>query len=202
MERQGEGIRMPMGPGSPHRNALRRDTADRVLPERRRNTVNACILAELCLLALGGGDLSGRYSGVATGKKPDGTGPEIPVFLILQQEGSSLSCTAGLDSFDENQKAGRDASIDGNAIRFSMPWGGGVRLELQADGEALSGTLRPLPGVSPVPFDRVLLKRVGELTLSDRIPRLAGEGTGARSTRILQLRRDLKDGRAEALPRF
>jgi len=41
-------------------------------------------------------DLYGRYSGVATGKQPDGTGPEVNLFLILNQDGNRFTALRAL----------------------------------------------------------------------------------------------------------
>jgi len=62
----------------------------------------SAILLVACVTAAADG-LSGRYSGIISGKKPDGTGPEINLFLILNQRGSTISCTGGLESFDQGQ---------------------------------------------------------------------------------------------------
>jgi hypothetical protein len=145
-------------------------------------------------------DVSGRYQGVVSGKKPDGTGPEQKVYLILRQEGDRLFCTAGLDSFDQQIPA-EDASVVGDEVRFTLPWGGGAIFDLKASGNDLNGTVRPKPGVPPAPFDKVALKRIGDLTLSDRIPRLTWEGD-ERSPRLLQLRKDIADAKTGALTAF
>ncbi len=68
----------------------------------------AGILLVACVTAAAD-DLSGRYSGIISGKKPDGTGPEINLFLILNQRGSKISCSSdtpqaeGKPNFDVNQ---------------------------------------------------------------------------------------------------
>ncbi|HKC01624.1 MAG TPA: hypothetical protein VKD23_22770 [Terriglobales bacterium] len=86
-------------------------------------------------------DLSGRYSGIISGKKPDGTGPEINLFLVLNQRGSKISCTGGLESFDQGQIPCQTPSVDGNEVKFAMPWGDGVIFDLKANGDALDGTI-------------------------------------------------------------
>jgi len=49
-------------------------------------------------------DLSGRYQGLASGKKADGTGPERKLFVILRLENNAVYCSAGLDSFERQKK--------------------------------------------------------------------------------------------------
>jgi hypothetical protein len=79
----------------------------------------AGILLVACVTAAAG-DLSGRYSGIISGKKPDGTGPEINLFLILNQRGSTISCTGSLESFDQGQIPCQVPSVDGNEVKFAI----------------------------------------------------------------------------------
>jgi enterochelin esterase-like enzyme len=143
-------------------------------------------------------DVSGRYSGVVTGKKPDGTGPEQPIAFVLVQQDSRLTVSGGGD-FNRLEPL-QDSTVEGDTVRFSAPWGGGIIIELKLDGQNLNGTLRPRPGGSPQPFDRVLLKRTGDLTVSDRVPRLRWEPP-ERSPRLTALRYELQSNGA-VLPAF
>jgi enterochelin esterase-like enzyme len=162
----------------------------------------AGILLVACVTAAVG-DLSGRYSGIISGKKPDGTGPEINLFLILNQRGSTISCTGGLESFDQGQIPCQVPSVDGNEVKFAMPWGDGVTFDLNATGDALNGTIKSQGGnLSLVPFDRVALRKVAELTLSDRVPLIVWEGVNSRSPRMLQLRKDIMDAKTGAVQEF
>jgi hypothetical protein len=148
-------------------------------------------------------DLSGRYSGIISGKKPDGTGPEINLFLILNQRGSTISCTGGLESFDQGQIPCQEPSVDGNQVKFAMPWGDGVTFDLKANGVALDGTIKSRGGnLSLVPFNRVALKKIAELTLSDRVPLILWEDVNLRSPRMLQLRKDIMDEKTGAVQEF
>ena len=77
------------------------------------------ILLLTCVTAVAD-DLSGRYSGTISGKKPDGTGPEINLFLILNQRGRTISCTGGLEAFDQGQIPCQVPSVDGNEVKFAI----------------------------------------------------------------------------------
>jgi len=146
-------------------------------------------------------DLSGRYQGLASGKKADGTGPERKLFVILRLENNAVYCSAGLDSF-ERQIPCEDPAISGDEVKFGTPWGGGVVFELKVkDQQELVGGLHTKPGLPPAPYHTVTLKRVGDLTLSDYVPRLTWEDD-ERSHQLLQLRKSLIDGRSEALSDF
>jgi enterochelin esterase-like enzyme len=148
-------------------------------------------------------DLSGRYSGIISGKKPDGTGPEINLFLILNQRGSKISCTGALESFDQGQIPCQTPSVDGNEVKFAMPWGDGVTFDLKANGDALNGTIKSQGGnLSLVPFNRVALRKVADLTLSDRVPLLVWEDINSRSPRLMQLRKDIMDEKTGAVQEF
>jgi enterochelin esterase-like enzyme len=162
----------------------------------------AGILLVACVAAAGD-NLSGRYSGIISGKKPDGTGPEINLFLILNQRGSKFSCTGGLETFDQGQIPCQEPSVDGNEVKFAMPWGGGVSFDLKANGNALEGAIKSQGGnVNLVPFTRVALKKVADLTLSDRVPILVWEDVNSRSPRMLQLRMDKIDEKTGAIQEF
>jgi|HubBroStandDraft_4_1064222.scaffolds.fasta_scaffold05574_1 enterochelin esterase-like enzyme len=162
----------------------------------------AGILLVACVTAAAD-DLSGRYSGIISGKKPDGTGPEINLFLILNQRGSKFSCTGGLETFDQGQIPCQEPSVEGNKVKFAMPWGGGVSFDLKANGDALEGAIKSQDGnVNLVPFTRVALKKVADLTLSDRVPILVWEDVNSRSPRMLQLRMDIIDEKTGAMQEF
>ena len=169
---------------------------------KRRLLLCVGILLVACVTAAAD-DLSGRYSGIISGKKPDGTAPEINLFLILNQRGSTISCTGGLESFDQGQIPCQEPSVDGNEVKFAMPWGDGVTFDLKANGVALDGTIKSRGGnLSLVPFNRVALKKVAELTLSDRVPLILWEDVNLRSPRVLQLRKDIMDEKTGAVQEF
>jgi enterochelin esterase-like enzyme len=169
---------------------------------KRRLLLCVCVLSVACVTAVAD-DLSGRYSGIISGKKPDGTGPEINLFLILNQRGSTISCTGGLESFDHGQIICQAPSVDGNEVKFAMPWGDGVIFDLKANGDALDGTIKSQGGnLSLVPFTRVALKKVADLTLSDRVPLIVWEDVNSRSPRMLQLRKNIMDEKSGAIQEF
>ena len=162
----------------------------------------AAILLVACAAAAAN-DLSGRYSGIVSGKKPDGTGPEINLFLILNQRGNTISCTGGLESFDQGQIPCQGPSVDGNEVKFAMPWGDGVTFDLKANGDALDGTIKSQGGnLSLVPFTRVALKKVADLTLSDCVPLIVWEDVNSRSPHMLQLRKDIMDDKTGTTQEF
>jgi hypothetical protein len=82
-----------------------------------------------------------------------------------------------------------------------MPFGGGVIFDLTVAGDMLTGTLASKPGVPPAPFNAIELRRTADLTLADQIPQLDWE-SGDRSPLLLELRRDLSQGRFQALSEF
>jgi enterochelin esterase-like enzyme len=148
-------------------------------------------------------DVSGRYSGFMSGKQPDGTGPEIKLFLILNQRGSKISCTGGLESFDQGQIPCQAPSVNGNEVMFVMPWGGGVTFDLRANGSALEGTITSLSGdLKLVPFNRVALTKVADLTLSDRVPLLPWEDINTRSPSLMQLQKGVMEDKTGAVQKF
>jgi enterochelin esterase-like enzyme len=170
---------------------------------RSRLLLCAGILLMATAIAAAVDDLSGRYSGIVTGKKADGTGPEIKLFLILNQRGGKISCTGGLESFDQDQIPCQEPSVNGNEVRFAMPWGGGVNFDLKANGDALEGTIKSQSGdLKLVPFNRVALKKVADLTLSDRVPLLVWEDINSRSPRLMQFQKDIMDEKTGAIQEF
>jgi enterochelin esterase-like enzyme len=166
-----------------------------------------CLCLAFSSSAYADDNVSGRYSGVLSGKKAHGSGPEAKLFLIVVQSGERISCFASLTSFDQDQVACQDVSKIGTEIKFSLPWGAGVILDVTLKDEELNGTIRPAPSVPPGPFNPgpfsvVVSKRVAALTLSDQLPLLTWEAAGPRSPTMSQLRKDVLDGRRAALDAF
>lgn len=153
-------------------------------------------------------NLSGRYSGVLSGKKPDGSGPEFKFFLILNSSKDKIFCSASLTSFSRDAVPCQNVSANDNEVRFSIPsWGAGVVLDLKLAGEELNGTIQAAPNVppgpfNPLPFNKVLSKRVGNLTLGDQVPLLTWESADMRSPRVLQVRKDIMDRQRDAVESF
>ena len=114
--------------------------------------------------------------------------------MIFRIEGKKVVCSGGTESFDDQVECS-DVVVEGSNVRFGMPFGGGVLFELKASEKwtVLNGTLRANPGIPIPPFNTIELKRVGELTLSDRFPALEWESPD-RSPLILQLRKNIADG--------
>jgi len=140
-------------------------------------------------------ELKGRYQGLAVDQKPDGSrGVQVQLFMIFRIEGQKVVCSGSTESFD-GQVPCKNVVIDGASVRFEMPFGGGVLFELKEfeNWTLLDGTLRAMPGVPSPPFNTIELKRVGDLALTDRSPRLEWESSD-RSPVILQLRKSIADG--------
>ncbi len=140
-------------------------------------------------------ELQGRYQGLAVDQEPDGArGAQVQLFMIFRIEGKKVVCSGGTESFDDQVECS-DVVVEGSNVRFGMPFGGGVLFELKASEKwtVLNGTLRANPGIPIPPFNTIELKRVGELTLSDRFPALEWESPD-RSPLILQLRKNIADG--------
>ncbi len=143
----------------------------------------------------------GRYQGVAIDKKPDGTrGAQVSLFMIFRREGAQTVCTGGTDSFND-QIPCEGVVVNGSGVKFGMPFGGGVVFDLKASGDVLAGTLHSKPGIPTAPFNTVELRRTGDLTLSDQVPRLDWESSD-RSPLLLQLRKRVAEGQSAALAEF
>jgi hypothetical protein len=75
----------------------------------------ALFAAALCLSA---GDVSGKWSGTATVKNPDGETRDAPVVLVLTQSGAEVTGTAG--ESEENQTAIKDGKLENDELTFRV----------------------------------------------------------------------------------
>jgi enterochelin esterase-like enzyme len=146
-------------------------------------------------------NLSGRYEGMVRGNRPDGTPAERKVFFIVREDKGRFYCSGSVSSFDEQSPCTEVSLQNGHLKAFMEAWADGIFLDLKVDSRALTGTLIDKAGKPATPFQIMEVKRVGDLTLTDLIPRLRGESV-ERSPRLLQLRKDIIDGKPEALQAF
>ena len=79
-------------------------------------------------------DATGTWTGTLT---PDGGG-EGPARLVLKQEGSKLTGTAGPN--EGSQNAIENGKVEGGNVTFDVPAGGGVmKFALKQDGDEIKG---------------------------------------------------------------
>lgn len=97
-----------------------------------RKTLLAILLFATSALAA---DLTGNWSGEGVNN-----GETHPLYFVLKQDGNALSGTVGPDA--GRQLPFKDGKVDGNKIVFEVTGGKGVmHFELQADGDAMKGTI-------------------------------------------------------------
>jgi hypothetical protein len=79
-------------------------------------------------------DATGKWTGTLT---PD-DGGEGPAYLVLKQEGTKLTGTAGPG--EDKQTPIENGKVDGATITFELPAGGGVmKFALKQQGEEIKG---------------------------------------------------------------
>src|SRR5260370_9409435 len=134
----------------------------------------------LCAIALHADNVSGRWAGTLTVKGATDASQTQTIYLILNQNDAALSGSAGND--ERSQSAIRNGRVTPDGIQFDL---GAVSVRLRLNGAALEGTgsREGQPGMTAM----INVKRVRELAIEDRIPRLVYEGSD-RSPRILELR--------------
>ena len=133
----------------------------------------------LCTALGNAADVSGRWSGALTLTAPNGSVQTQPIYLILNQQNSTLTGSAGND--ERTQNPIRNGRVTDDQIVFEVA---AVSMRLRLNGAALEGTgSRGDPGMTAV----FAAKRIAELTDADLLPRLLYEGSD-RSPRILALR--------------
>jgi enterochelin esterase-like enzyme len=125
-------------------------------------------------------DVSGRWSGVLTLNGPNGAVQTQPVYLILDQQNSTLTGSAGND--ESHQSSIRNGYIANDQILFEV---GSVSMRLRLNGAVLEGT--GSRGDDTSMTASFTARRIAELSDADRLPRLLYEDE-QRSPRILKLR--------------
>ncbi len=104
-----------------------------------RKAILAVVFCNLTLLAA---DVTGTWSGTVKVKR-DGADQNESAYLILKQEGSTVTGSAGGRADD--QRPLENGKIQGDQITFEVPADNGtykVSLKLQEDGETLTGEVR------------------------------------------------------------
>ena len=98
-------------------------------------------------------DASGRWAGAIV----DDRGSS-PALLILQQDGTKLTGTAGSD--DNDRHAIQNATIEGDTLRFEVPRGDAVMtLVLKINGDEMTGTIELKRNNETVRTGRLSFKR-------------------------------------------
>lgn len=101
--------------------------------------VGVFVVASLTLAAA---DVSGRWSGTFAATPPGGESRTLPVFVILKQDGTSL--TGSIGNTESDQRAFRNGKVDGDRLTFEIasPNGTLQRFDLKASGERIEGDVR------------------------------------------------------------
>jgi len=103
-----------------------------------RRILCCLLLCSLSLLA----DVSGKWSGSFDITGPDGETKPDTAFLVLKQEGSKISGTAGPN--EEKQFAIKTGKIDGDKLTMEveMEDGGLLSFDLTLESEHLKGNVK------------------------------------------------------------
>lgn len=97
-------------------------------------------LLTLAAVGLMAADATGIWTGTLVVSKSDGTDKPGPAYLVLKQEGSKISGSAG-PSADEQHPMSVGKAEDG-AITFELPTGSAVmKFKLQQTGEEIKGSV-------------------------------------------------------------
>ena len=117
----------------------------------------ALFAAALCLSA---GDVSGKWSGTATVKNPEGETRDAAIFLVLTQSGTEVTGTAGEN--EDDQRAIKDGKLENDELTFRVEVtqdSGETRVftaKLKLTGDKLEGDVSRNDGLSA----KVSLKKV------------------------------------------
>src|SRR5947209_1165983 len=95
----------------------------------------------LSTMLLTAGDVSGHWSGNFELKSPDGETRTPPVYLILKQDGNTVTGSGGETLEDRHEIT--KGTIEGNKVVLDVQaGGGGIHLEFTVDGDQLNGEAR------------------------------------------------------------
>ena len=102
-------------------------------------------LGLMLMLAASAADVTGTWKGTFAVTTPDGKTQDDSVYMILKQEGSKITGTAG--PVAEEQMAIQKGTIEGNklAIEVAVP-NGSFKFELTLDAEHLKGDVTATNG--------------------------------------------------------
>ncbi len=132
-----------------------------------------------------GQDLSGRYQATLD----IGPGNRQKLLIVIAGDAAPVSGSIGPDQ--QHRLFFNGAIIHENTISFSA---GGIDTRLAIHGTDLTGSAAPQGAVVKWPITG---KRIGDLTLEDRLPPLPNENASVRSQRIVALRAALqRDGQS------
>lgn len=95
----------------------------------------ALILSAASLLAA---DATGKWSGKVTIETPEG--PKLDdAYVVLKQDGSALTGTAGKDEFEQREIS--NGKMEGDTVSFELPTsnGGPFKVRMKVDGDTLAG---------------------------------------------------------------
>jgi enterochelin esterase-like enzyme len=124
--------------------------------------------------------VSGRWSGTLTLRSSSGRVQTQPLYLILSQQGSALTGSAGAD--ERSQSAIRNGRVIADEFVFQV---GAVSVRLHFNGALLEGVGSRADDARVTAT--ITVTRVSDNTLEDRLPPLLYEGSD-RSPRMLALR--------------
>ena len=95
----------------------------------------------LLLLAAAGmlmADATGTWTGTLTVSTPDGQTRPSPAYLILKQDGATLTGTAGPSAAEQNNI--QNGKVENGKLTFELPIGEGtMKFVLEQKGESIEG---------------------------------------------------------------
>jgi hypothetical protein len=100
--------------------------------------MKAVLLAVVLAVAASAADLTGAWSGTFTITMPDGKTSDDTVHLVLKQNGSTITGTAGPNA--EQQVPIAKGTITGNKVMLEVPVPDGMfKFDVALEGEHLKG---------------------------------------------------------------
>ena len=100
--------------------------------------MKAVLVAVVLVLAASAADLTGAWSGTFTITMPDGKTSDDTVHLVLKQNGSTITGTAGPNA--EQQVPIAKGTITGNKVTLEVPVPDGMfKFDVALEGEHLKG---------------------------------------------------------------
>ena len=107
--------------------------------------MKAVLLAVVLVLAASAADLTGTWSGTFTITMPDGKTSDDTVHLVLKQNGSTITGTAGPNA--EQQVPIAKGTITGNKVMLEVPVPDGMfKFDVALEGEHLKGDVTRTAG--------------------------------------------------------
>jgi hypothetical protein len=107
--------------------------------------MKAVLLAVVLVLAASAADLTGTWSGTFTITMPDGKTSDDTVHLVLKQNGSTITGTAGPSA--EQQVPIAKGTITGNKVMLEVPVPDGMfKFDVALEGEHLKGDVTRTAG--------------------------------------------------------